>query len=76
MMDGEMETQKPPTIENRRLSKLAVIAFIPGSIVGVMISELLIVSAKKPLSKEVKALIERAEPQPATCIVGGPSNER
>ena len=31
---------------------------------------------KKPLSKEVKALIERAEPQPATCIVGGPSNER
>ncbi len=31
---------------------------------------------KKPLSKEANALIERAEPQPATCIVGGPSNER
>jgi len=31
---------------------------------------------KSPLSKEVKALIERAEPQPATCIVGDQSNER
>ena len=36
-----METQKPPTIENPRPSKLAVIAFIPGSIVGMLIGSTL-----------------------------------